>query len=163
MRGPGYEVIPFAKTEQAVRDHVPTDVPLTVTASPAKGQDATIDLAVALAGHGYAVSPHLSAQQVRDHQHLAGLVGRCRDAGITGVFVVGGDRTATTTAFADALALLRAVHELDHGFTDIGLGGHPEGHPDVSEQALADKAPLATPITTHGRAARSFTPAGLPT
>jgi methylenetetrahydrofolate reductase (NADPH) len=152
VRGLGYEVIPFAKTEQAVRDHVPTDVPLTVTASPAKGQDATIDLAVALAGHGYAVSPHLSAQQVRGHQHLAGLVGRCRDAGITGVFVVGGDRTATTTAFADALALLRAVHELDHGFTDIGIGGHPEGHPDVSEQvlmqALADKAPLATHITT---------------
>lgn len=61
----GYEVIPFKKTEAAVLAHVPTGVPLTVTASPAKGQDATVDLAVALAGHGYSVSPHLSARQVR--------------------------------------------------------------------------------------------------
>ena len=33
--------------------HVPRQVPLTITASPAKGQDATIDLAVKLTGDGY--------------------------------------------------------------------------------------------------------------
>ncbi|MEI4273853.1 methylenetetrahydrofolate reductase [Klenkia sp. LSe6-5] len=148
----GYEVIPFKRTEEAVRAHVPTTVPLTVTASPAKGQDATVDLAVALAGRGYAVSPHLSAQQVRDQAHLAEIVDRCRTAGITGVFVVGGDPTDEPTAFRHAQDLLVALHELDHGFTDIGIGGHPEGHPEVSDdvlfQALADKAPLATHITT---------------
>ncbi|MEU2775737.1 methylenetetrahydrofolate reductase [Streptomyces sp. NPDC007162] len=148
----GYEVIPFKKTEEAVRAHVPTTVPLTVTASSAKGQDATVELAVALAGHGYSVSPHLSARQVRDRAHLTEIVARCRGAGITGAFVVGGDRTGTPTAFADALELLRALHEIDHGFTDIGIGGHPEGHPEASDevlfQALKDKAPLATHITT---------------
>src|SRR5207245_10649067 len=86
----GYEVIPFKKTEQAVLDAVPTDVRLTVTASPAKGQDATVDLAVALAGHGYSVAPHLSAQQVRDRAHLAAVVARCREAGVTDAFVTGG-------------------------------------------------------------------------
>jgi methylenetetrahydrofolate reductase (NADPH) len=148
----GYEVIPFKKTEQAVLEHVPTEVRLTVTASPAKGQDATIDLAVALVGHGYAVAPHLSAQQVRDRAHLADVVARCREAGITEVFVVGGDRTDTPTEFHDAHALLVALHELGHGFTDIGIGGHPEGHPEASSdvlfQALEHKAPLATHITT---------------
>jgi methylenetetrahydrofolate reductase (NADPH) len=58
----GYEMIPFRHTEKAVLAHVPRDVRLTVTASPAKGQDATIDLAVKLAGYGYAVAPHLSAR-----------------------------------------------------------------------------------------------------
>jgi methylenetetrahydrofolate reductase (NADPH) len=148
----GFEVIPFKKTEQAVLEHVPTDVRLTVTASPAKGQDATIDLTVALVGHGYSVAPHLSAQQVRDRAHLADIVARCREAGITDVFVVGGDPTDEPTGFADAHALLVALHELDHGFTDIGIGGHPEGHPsaptDVLFQALKDKAPLATHIKT---------------
>ena len=72
----GYEVIPFKKTEQAVLDNVPKDVRLTVTASPAKGQDVTIDLTVALVGHGYTVAPHLSAQQVRDRAHLADVVAR---------------------------------------------------------------------------------------
>lgn len=148
----GYEVIPFKKTEEQVLQHVPKEVRLTVTASPAKGQDVTIDLTVALAGHGYDVAPHLSAQQVRDRAHLADIVARCREAGIRDVFVVGGDPAETPTEFADAHALLVALHELDHGFTDIGIGGHPEGHPAVSEdvlfQALADKAPLATHIKT---------------
>ncbi|WP_104525209.1 methylenetetrahydrofolate reductase [Blastococcus atacamensis] len=148
----GYEVIPFKKTQEQVLQHVPTDVRLTVTASPAKGQDATIDLTVALAGHGYRVAPHLSAQQVRDRAHLADVVARCREAGITDVFVIGGDPTEVPTEFKDAHALLVALHELDHGFTDIGIGGHPEGHPSVSDdvlfQALKDKAELAHHITT---------------
>ncbi len=148
----GFEVIPFKGTEQAVLTHVPTEVRLTVTASPAKGQDATLDLAVALAGHGYTVAPHLSARLVRDRAHLADIVARCREAGITGAFVVGGDAAATPTGFEHAHDLLVALHELDHGFTDIGVGGHPEGHPAVTDealfQALADKAPLATHITT---------------
>jgi methylenetetrahydrofolate reductase (NADPH) len=148
----GYEVIPFKKTEEAVLESVPRDVRLTVTASPAKGQDATVDLAVALVGHGYSVAPHLSAQQVRDRAHLADVVARCREAGITDVFVIGGDPSDTPTEFANAHDLLVALHELDHGFTEVGIGGHPEGHPSVPEdvlfQALKDKAELATSITT---------------
>ena len=148
----GYEVIPFKKTQEQVLRHVPKDVRLTVTASPAKGQDVTVDLTVALAGHGYEVAPHLSAQQIRDRAHLTDIVARCREAGIRDVFVVGGDPTETPTEFPDAHALLVALHELDHGFTEIGIGGHPEGHPAVSEdvlfQALKDKAALATHIKT---------------
>jgi methylenetetrahydrofolate reductase (NADH) len=148
----GYEVIPFKKTEEQVLQNVPKEVRLTVTASPAKGQDATVDLTVKLAGHGYSVAPHLSAQQVRDRAHLADLVARCREAGITDVFVVGGDPTDTPTEFRHALDLLHALHELDSGFTDIGIGGHPEGHPSVPDevlfQALKDKCALATHIKT---------------
>jgi methylenetetrahydrofolate reductase (NADPH) len=148
----GYEVIPFKKTEESVLTHVPKDVRLTVTASPAKGQDATVDLTVKLKNHGYTVAPHLSAQQTLSRQHLAEIVARCREAGIHEVFIVGGDPTDTPTEFKDAHALLVALHELDHGFTDIGIGGHPEGHPTVSDEvlfdALAAKAPLAHHIKT---------------
>jgi methylenetetrahydrofolate reductase (NADPH) len=107
---------------------------------------------VKLAGHGYSVAPHLSAQQVRDRAHLADIVARCREAGISDVFVVGGDPTETPTEFTNAHELLVALHELDHGFTDIGIGGHPEGHPAGSDevlfQALTDKAALATHLQT---------------
>jgi methylenetetrahydrofolate reductase (NADPH) len=148
----GYEVIPFKKTEESILQCVPKDVRLTVTASPAKGQDATVELAVRLAGHGYTVAPHLSAQQVRDRAHLADIVARCREAAIRDVFVIGGDPTDTPTEFKHAYELLLALHELDHGFTDIGIGGHPEGHPSVSEevlfQALKEKARLANHIKT---------------
>lgn len=148
----GFEVIPFPSAERSVLAHVPRDVPLTVTVSATTGQDATLDLADRLAGHGYRVAPHLSAQLVRDRAHLRGLVRRCGDAGITGVFVVGGDRRGGDPVFGNASSLLRAVHELDHGFLDVGIAGHPEGHPDVPVDelfaALAEKAPLATYVTT---------------
>ena len=42
----GFEVIPFKRTREALLAHVLRQVSLTITASPAKGQDATIDLAV---------------------------------------------------------------------------------------------------------------------
>ena len=148
----GYEIIPFKGAESAVLAHVPRDIRLTVTASPTKGQDATIDLAVRLAGHGYEVAPHLSAQQVRDRQHLGEVVEHCRKAGISSVFVIGGDPTATRTEFRHAYDLLVSLPEVGHEFTDIGIAGHPEGHPAVSDEdlfkALADKTPLATHITT---------------
>ena len=64
-----------------------------------KGQDATVDMATTLARHGYSVAPHISAQQVRDRAHLADLVAQCRAAGVTDLFVVGGDPSDTPTAF----------------------------------------------------------------
>lgn len=148
----GYEVIPFKSTEETVVQYVPKDVRLTVTASPAKGQDATIELGERLALHGYDVTPHLSARQVKDRAHLTDIMARCREAGITSVFVVGGDQTDAPTTFRDAQELLVTLHELDHPFSDIGIAGHPEGHPAVTEEmllgVLGDKAPMATYITT---------------
>lgn len=147
-----YEIIPLESTADNVTLHVPKDVRLTITASPARGQDATIALAETLAGHGYVVAPHLSARLVRDHRHLTEIVTRCRSAGITACFVIGGDPTETSSEFADAYALLSALHGLDHSFTSIGIGGHPEGQPSVEDsvliEALECKAPLAHYITT---------------
>jgi methylenetetrahydrofolate reductase (NADPH) len=147
-----YEVIPLKSAEDGVLAHVPTDVRLTITASPTKGQDATIALAERLEAHGYSVAPHLSAQQVIDRAHLSEIVQRLHAADVREVFVVGGDRTETPTAFRDAHDLLEALHDLDHELTDIGIGGHPEGHPavpdEVLDHALDVKAPLAHHIAT---------------
>ena len=47
-----YEVLPTATTEEKVLTHLPRDRVVTITASPSKGLEATIDLAERLAGHG---------------------------------------------------------------------------------------------------------------
>ena len=62
LRHPRYEVLPLEGIEAAVRAHVPTEVTVTVTASPRRGLDATIELSERLARQGYAVVPHLSAR-----------------------------------------------------------------------------------------------------
>ncbi len=88
---------------------------------------------------------------IRDRAHLRGLLASLAAAGIRQVFVVGGD-SAQPGDFPDGLSLLRAMAELGHPFTEIGIPGYPQGHPTIPEDrllaGLADKQPFATSMTT---------------
>ncbi len=88
LEHPRYEVIPFGGIEEAVLEHVPTEVTVTVTTSPEKGLEPTLDLAERLAEHGYEVVPHLAARHVRDRAHLAEIVARMRATGASDVLVL---------------------------------------------------------------------------
>src|SRR6266508_2857879 len=91
LRSVRYEVIPAKSTEDKVLAAVPKDVTITVTASPAKGIEPTIELALRLAAAGYSVVPHVSARLVADEVQLKDIVERLRAAGIDDVFVPAGD------------------------------------------------------------------------
>ena len=71
LTSPRFEVIPGKGTEQAVAEWVPAGMTVTVTASPVKGLEPTIELAEKLAGRGYRVVPHLAARSVASDAHLA--------------------------------------------------------------------------------------------
>src|SRR3712207_5075356 len=106
VRAARYEVLPTPTVEDKVLEHLPTDRVLTVTASPAKGLDATVDLAERLAGHGYTVVPHLAARMVRDRDQLREVSDRLTSAGIRSVFVPAGDASDPAGAYDGALPLL---------------------------------------------------------
>jgi methylenetetrahydrofolate reductase (NADPH) len=152
VRNISYEVMPFRRTEHAVLSHVPTSVPLTVTVTEAKGLDATIDLAERLHTQGYRVAPHLAARLFTDGHHVEDVLARLGAAGIRSVFVVGGDAPRPAGPFTDAFALLQAMEAIGHPFTEVGIGGYPEGHPAIPREAmdlaLKQKAPMATRIIT---------------
>ncbi len=152
LRGVSYEVLPLRGTEEAVVEHVPRTVPLTVTVTEAKGLTPTVELAERLSGHGFSATPHLAARLVRDEAHLADLTARLRAAGVDGVFVVGGDAAHPAGRFPDALSLLEALETGGHHFRRVGIGGYPEGHGHISaeliERALERKAPHATSVIT---------------
>ncbi|MFG2193818.1 5,10-methylenetetrahydrofolate reductase [Streptomyces sp. NPDC048639] len=143
LRGVRYEVLPTPSAEDRVLGSVPPDVPVTVTASPAKGLGPTLDLAVRLAGHGYRVVPHLPARQVVDEAHLAEVVARLRSAGVDDVFVPAGDADPPVGRYDAALPLLRRLTELGSPFARVGITGYPEPHPriddDITVQAMWDK------------------------
>ena len=56
LSGLRYEVIPAKGTEQAVADVVPAGMTVTVTASPVKGLEPTVELADYVAAQAYAVA-----------------------------------------------------------------------------------------------------------
>jgi methylenetetrahydrofolate reductase (NADPH) len=147
-----YEVIPLAGAEEQVLEHVPSDVTLTVTVSPVKGLDHTLDLAERLAGHGYPVVPHLSARLVVDRAHLRELIARMREMGVRDVFVVAGDADQPAGAFEGAAALLDEMQAIGHPFEQIGITGYPESHPLIDDEttiaAMFEKERYATYIAS---------------
>jgi methylenetetrahydrofolate reductase (NADPH) len=152
LRRSRYEVIPLAGAEEQVLEHVPRDVILTVTASPVKGLDHTLELAGRLAAQGYPVVPHLSARLVVDRAHLGELVARIAEMGVRDVFVVAGDADQPAGSFRGAAELLDAMAELGHPFERIGITGYPESHPLIDDEttiaAMFEKARHATYIAS---------------
>ncbi len=148
-----YEVLPAKATEEKVLAHVPRDVVVTVTASPVKGLEPTLDLTARLAGHGYRVVPHVPARLLRDDAHLKEVAGRLREAGVDDVFVPAGDADPPAGDFHGALPVLRRLGELGSPFARVGVTGYPESHPviddDITVQAMWDKREHATYIVSN--------------
>ncbi len=143
LHRPRYEVLPAAGTEDVVAEWVPTELTVTVTASPAKGLDPTLDLTERLTARGYRVVPHLSARLVRDDAHLADIVARMTACGVDDVFVPAGDADPPAGRFDSALSLLDRLAEMGRPFARVGITGYPESHPrigdDITIQAMWDK------------------------
>jgi len=134
VTNPKYELIPLKKVRETA-EALPPGARVTVTASPAHGLETTLDVSEWLVARGHAVTPHLSARMVRDRAHLTDLLARIRGLGIRTVFVVGGD-AETPGEFPEALALLRAMHDIGHPFDDIGVTAYPEGHVNIADDVL---------------------------
>jgi methylenetetrahydrofolate reductase (NADPH) len=150
LQDPVFEVIPLSNLEEAAT-HLPAGSLVSVTASPAKGIEATLDWAERLAAAGHRSIPHVSARMIRDRPHLVELLDRARAAGLTRAFVVGGDAD-DPGAFPDGLSLLEAMAQLGHPFTVLGCPGYPQGHATIPEPALLAaleaKAPFVQHVTT---------------
>jgi methylenetetrahydrofolate reductase (NADPH) len=152
LKRPRYEILPLDGVADEVAAHVPRGIKLTVTASPSRGLDATLELAERLSAAGYAVAPHVSARLVRDTGHLERLVRRLRSAGVDEIFVIAGDARDPAGQFEGAAALLSAMGELRERFADVGISGYPESHHVISDEttieAMFEKEPMATYIVS---------------
>jgi methylenetetrahydrofolate reductase (NADPH) len=151
LADPRFELMPFDSFEGEM-EHLPADATIAITTSPQLGLDATVEWAERAAARGFDVSPHIAARYVRDDDHLEEIARRLTDAGITDVFVPGGDREEPIGEFDSAYALLDALDGLDYTFDEVGITGYPEGHEFLDDATLADamerKAPYATYIVT---------------
>jgi methylenetetrahydrofolate reductase (NADPH) len=150
LEDPIFELLPLKNLADQV-PHLPRGARVSVTASPAKGIDATVDWAIRLQADGFRAIPHLSARMIASRSVLADLLERAREGGLTHGFVVGGDADEPGE-YLDGLSLIRAMTELGHPFATLGCPAYPQGHPDIPDEALAqalrDKAPYVGHVTT---------------
>jgi methylenetetrahydrofolate reductase (NADPH) len=147
-----YEVLPTPSTEAKVLEFLPPERRVTVTASPSKGLDATLDLAERLTGHGYSVVPHVAARMVSGRTELAEICDRLTGKGISRIFVPGGDAEPAGD-YPDAFSLLQDLAEIGSPFEEVGITGYPETHPTISDdltvQSMWDKRRHATHIVSN--------------
>ena len=147
-----YEVLPTASIEEVVLEHLATDLELTITASPSKGLEATLDLAERLTGHGFTTVPHLAARMVRDRAELSEICDRLTGKGITKVFVPAGDADPPG-GYPDSLSMLEDLADLGRPFAHVGITGYPESHPTISDdltiQSMWDKRRYATHVVSN--------------
>jgi methylenetetrahydrofolate reductase (NADPH) len=134
LRRPVFELIPL-RDALARAEVLPAGSATTVTASPSHGIEATISLCEVLIARGHDATPHLAAHMFRDRQHLRDVLDRCREAGMSSAFVIGGD-AKDRGEIHDGLALLRLMEELGHPFGSVGVAGYPEGHPLIPDEVL---------------------------
>jgi methylenetetrahydrofolate reductase (NADPH) len=150
-----YEILPTTKIESAVLNSVPlpTDVTITVTASPSKGLDATLDLTERLIGHGYRVVPHLAARMIANRSELESVASRLLAFGVADVFCPAGDADPPAGEYLGSVALLEDLTAMGSPFAQVGVTGYPESHPaiadDITVQSMWDKRRHATYIVSN--------------
>ena len=108
-----------------------------ITFLPGADFDETVTVARRLRDEGFNPVPHLAARSIPDlatfERHLRRITA---EAGVTQVLLIGGSITNPLGDVSDTMQLL-ATGLLDkYGIRTIGIAGHPEGSPDISDQAI---------------------------
>ncbi len=130
------ELIPMKSLDEAVRALRPASR-ISMTCSPAKSIEATLDETERLVALGHTVTPHISARMVQSDEHLRSIAARVEEIGVTEIFVVAGDADPHGVFF-DAIEFLEAFLALDPAVTHIGYTAYPDTHPLIDEQQLHD-------------------------
>lgn len=133
------EVIP-TKTIIDRLVHIPRHYYVSITCSPTKGLEPTLDLVEKLRAlpdeRQLKLIPHIAARMIRDKGHLREILARLDAARVESIFVPAGDAPEPLGEYRDSLEVLQDIAEIGHGFEDIGVAAYPEGHPMIGDQEL---------------------------
>ena len=119
-----------------------------ITLLPGNDYKEVANKAAELAKSGFNPVPHFPARSIKNQLELKDFVTRCKDGGVKQALVIGGSAQPIGD-FHCSLQLLETG--LFEGWK-IGIAGHPDGSPDISdkdvEKAMIDKKPFAHYIVT---------------
>ena len=127
---------------------LPTLKDVYITMLPGGDYKETAEQAVNLVQNGFNPIPHFPARSIESETQLKDYISICKDGGVKQVLIIGGSREPVGK-FDSSIQLLET------GYFEqmkIGIAGHPEGSPDISdsklEKAMEDKKPYADYIVT---------------
>ena len=133
------EVTPTGATKiESFRDCLAPGTTVNVTFLPGTDPSDTIAVAERLHNDGMRPVPHLAARSLRDagqlDELLTAFTTRC---GVEEVLCIGGGVDNPVGDFSATIEVLENGLIQKHGIRHIGVAGHPEGSPDISDEEIA--------------------------
>lgn len=136
----GYSLEMTAKELDGLREAAPLIKPKTqiaVTFLPGEEMEQRVEAAQLVRDLGFEPIVHLSARRLKSEQELDNYL---RDittrAGVKRAFIIAGDPPEPEGPFEDSLQIIQTGLLEKHGIKIVGIGGHPEGHPNVDKDQL---------------------------
>ena len=133
----GFSLEITAKDIDALREAapgIPSAHPIAITFLPGEAPDARIAAAQAVRELGFEPMPHFSARRIRSTDEFQDYLGAVVEkAGVQRCFVVAGDPATPEGPYSSSSELIESGAFETLGIKAIGIGGHPEGHPNMSE------------------------------
>jgi methylenetetrahydrofolate reductase (NADPH) len=130
----GYSLEMTAKEIEGLREAAPLIRPGTqvaVTFLPGEDLDQRIAAAVLVRELGFEPIVHLSARRSESQEQLDWYLGEITTkAQVKRVFIIAGDPPEPEGPYSDSLQIIETGLLEKHGISIVGIGGHPEGHPN---------------------------------
>jgi len=120
------------------RDHLRKDTVVYITFLPGSNFDDTVAVAKRLKNEGFTPVPHFAARSIKDERTLEDYLNRVTgEAGVDWTLCIAGAVDKPVGIFSDSTQLLDTGLFDKYGIRKIALAGHPEGSPDMSDEAIA--------------------------
>jgi methylenetetrahydrofolate reductase (NADPH) len=130
---------PGAAKIESFSDILAENTTVNVTFLPGTDPVDTVNVAKRLRDDGMNPVPHIAARSIQSKAQLAELVADMTSrAKVDEVLVIGGGVTHPVGDFASSMEILETGVLQSAGISKIGVSGHPEGSPDITDPQLAE-------------------------
>lgn len=119
------------------REHLRPGTTVYITFLPGSDFDDTVTVAKRLKDEGFNPVPHFAARSIPDKAFLEDQLRKLKDAvDLRQVLVIAGAVDEPVGDFADSMQLLETGLFDKYGIEKFGVAGHPEGSPDMPDEAI---------------------------
>jgi methylenetetrahydrofolate reductase (NADPH) len=125
----------YAKLEN-LKEFLPFGHKVYITYLPNENPERIINTAKKINQEGLIAIPHLPARTIKDYSMLEKYIGNLsEDAGCKKILVIGGS-SKQNGDISSSLEILKSDLLSKFNFKHVGIAGHPEGHPNISDSDL---------------------------
>ena len=136
----GYSLEMTAKEIEGLREAahlIRPNTQVAVTFLPGEELTQRIEATIAVRELGFEPIIHLSARRIESEVQLDWYLGEVtQKAGVKRVFIIAGDPAEAEGPYSDSLQIIETGLLEKHGIQIVGVGGHPEGHPNNTPAEL---------------------------